>query len=291
MEGRPNTVPTAAPFIVGLSRSGTTLLRLMLDSHPDVAIPPETHFIPDVAKACQSAPDPRAAFVPALTSAWRWPDFHLESDLLAARIAELEPFDVGGGLRIFYGLYADRHGKRRWGDKTNYLSNLTLVQALLPEAHFVHIVRDGRDVAVSIKDLWWGPSSAGEAATYWDSGIRRARDQVPHLLHYVEVRYEDLVLDTEQQLRKICEFIQLPWHPSMLDYHRNAENRLGELASVTDPKTQRVITGEERRGIHAYVKRPPDASRLARWKSEMTASERARFEAIAGPLLRELSYD
>lgn len=279
------------PFIVGLSRSGTTLLRLMLDAHPELAIPPETHFIPEVAKACQAAADPRAAFSRGLTSASTWSDFHLAAEVLETRIGSIDPFDLGDALRAFYGLYAERFGKRRWGDKTNHLWNLKLIQHLLPEARFIHIVRDGRDVALSIKDLWWGPSSVAEAAEYWRSGIHKARGQVADLLHYREIRFEDLVLDTERHLRQLCDFIELDWHPAMLEYHRNAENRLLELNAFVDPKTRRAVTVEERRSTHAYVKLPPDASRIDRWRREMTAAEREGFAAIAGQVLRELGYD
>src|SRR5689334_4978208 len=138
-----------APFIVGLSRSGTTLLRLMLDAHPELAIPPETHFIPEGAKACQEPGAPRAASLKGFPSTSTWSDFHLAADMLEARIASIEPFDLSDALRAFYGLYAERFGKRRWGDKTNHLWNLKLIQSLLPEARFIHIVRDGRDVALS----------------------------------------------------------------------------------------------------------------------------------------------
>ena len=280
-----------APFVVGMSRSGTTLLRLMLDAHPELAIPPETHFIPVVAKACQTARDPRAAFLHGLTSTHTWSDFHIAADVLETRIANIEPFNMSDALRALYGLYAEGFGKPRWGDKTNHLWNLTVIQDLLPEARFIHIVRDGRDVALSIKDLWWGPNSVAEAAQYWKSGIQKARSQVVGLHHYREIRFEDLVLDTERHLRQLCDFIELAWHPAMLEYHRNAEDRLMELTSFLDPKTQKVVTVEERRSTHTYVKLPPDASRTHRWRREMTATEREEFAAIAGQMLDEFDYD
>ncbi len=280
-----------APFIVGLSRSGTTLLRLMLDAHPAIAIPPETHFIPAVAKACQNASDQHQAFLEALTSAFTWPDFHIDVDLLKSRIADCEPFNITDALRIFYTLYAERFGKRRWGDKSGYLWSMVLIQKLIPEARFIHIVRDGRDVALSVKDLWWGPNSVEEAAEYWNSGIQKARSQSADLLCYMEVRYEDLVLDTERELRKICDFSEIAWHPAMLAYYQTAENRLLELTTITDHNAHRIATAEERRHIHINVSRPPDASRIGNWKSEMSDTQKRHFAAIAGSMLREFGYD
>jgi hypothetical protein len=124
---------TPAPFIVGAERSGTTLLRLMLDAHPDLAVPPETHFIARTAEACQDASDPRQAFLETVTSHRRWGDFRIQGDLLAQRISTIEPFDLSAALRAFYELYAERLGKPRWGDKTpNYVHRMTLIQGLLP---------------------------------------------------------------------------------------------------------------------------------------------------------------
>lgn len=282
---------TPAPFIVGLGRSGTTLLRLMLDAHPDLAIPPETQFIPAVAKACQMAADPCHAFLQALTSAFTWTDFHLDVDLLQSRITSSEPFNITAALRAFYALYAERFGKQRWGDKSGYLWNMVRIQKLLPEARFIHIVRDGRDVALSIKDLWWGPNSVEEAAEHWHTGIQKARSQSAELRFYREVRYEDLVLDPERQLRQICDFVELAWHPAMLAYYRNAENRLAEFTAILDPSARRITTAEERRRIHSHVSQPPQASLIGKWKHELADTQKQHFAHIAGAMLSEFGYE
>ena len=84
---------------------------------------------------------------------------------MAERVFGIESFDLGEALRAFYGVYAGRFGKWRWGDKTtNYVRQMSLIHDLLPETRFVHIIRDGRDVALSTRDLWFGPDSVEEAA-------------------------------------------------------------------------------------------------------------------------------
>ena len=282
-----------APFVVGVGRSGTTLLRLMLDAHPQLAIPPETHFIPVVARACQDSSAPREAFLQALIAHPRWEDQHVDIELLRQRMARLEPFDPGDGLRAFYTLYAARFGKARWGDKTPpYQLEMPLIQSLLPEAHFIHLIRDGRDVALSIQGLWFGPSSIDEAARWWAARIRQTREQATGIAHYRELRYEDLVVHTEPNLRAICDFIHLPWHPAMLSYHGTAESRLQEMArGVVSPQSKKMITAEQRLAIHAFTRQPPQASRVNRWKREMSAADVRRFQRLAGPLLEELGYE
>src|SRR5713101_1771820 len=114
-----------APFVVGVMRSGTTLLRLMLDAHPELAIPGETWFIPEIAKACRESLDPRATFLTTLTGQQRWPIFQVDERRLAERLAGIDPFDVGAAFRAFYQLYAQRLAKTRWGDKSpSYLKHM-----------------------------------------------------------------------------------------------------------------------------------------------------------------------
>ena len=102
---------TPAPFIVGVGRSGTTLLRLMLDAHPDLAIPPETRFIPLAAQSCATATDPAKSLVETPTSRVHWPDFHVDGAVLAERLAAIEPFSLSAALHTFHVLYAERFGK------------------------------------------------------------------------------------------------------------------------------------------------------------------------------------
>lgn len=284
---------TPAPFVVGAERSGTTLLRLMLDAHPDLAVPPETHFIDRVAEACGDTPEPRRTFIETVTSHRRWGDFRVDGEELARRISGIEPFDLGEALRAFYGLYAQKFGKTRWGDKTpKYVHSMRLIHRLLPEARFVHIIRDGRDVALSTKDLWFGPDSVEEAARKWRSLIEKARRQSREVPHYLEIRYEDLVSETEPTLRRICEFVDLRWDPAMLAYHKTAEERMSEIyRDMETPRGKKVVRGEMRRSLHTLTGSPPQRDRVARWKAEMSAEDRKRFEEAAGETLRDLGYE
>ena len=280
-----------APFIVGTGRSGTTLLRMMLDSHPALAIPAETHFIPRVVANHEAASDPRASFIQTLASYPKWPDFVTDISELEHRVNQIRPFDLAHAFRAFYMLHAERFGKQRWGDKTpRYLQQMQLIQRVLPDARFIHLIRDARDVALSVKGLWFGPNSISEIAQWWAAGIRQARRQAKELNYYLEVRYEDLVCNTESTLRKICAFIDLPWHAAMLDYHQTAHKRLEAFQSVT-PDGKTVIDADKRRDIHRLTNKPPQASRVGRWRTEMSVPDRQHMEASAGGLLEKLGYE
>lgn len=288
-----------APFIVGAPRSGTTLLRLMLDAHPDLTIPPETYFIVRAIKRWRDASkrlsleNPVDAFYDEATGHRRWKDIHLDPDAFRRRLTEARPKEVGDAVRVFYRLYADKVGKPRWGDKTPfYVRRMKLIQDAVPEAHFIHIIRDGRAVTMSIKDLWFGPNTAEEGAEYWTARIGEGRRQVPRLDHYMEVRYEDLVVNPEPHLRQICDFLELPWNDRVLNYHKHVDERIAlEVPPEEVAPDGRVVSTAERQAIMERVSRPPDPTRINRWKTDMPEEDRRRFEAIAGPLLEELGYE
>jgi hypothetical protein len=280
-----------APFIVGVERSGTTLLRLMLDAHPALAIPGETWFIPTLVKSCADARDPRAEFYAALTSDERWPIFHLDEDRLAERVAPIDPFDLGDAVRAFYQLYAERFGKPRWGNKSpGYTPHMVIIQSLLPEARFIHIIRDGRDVALSIQRWRRGAdaSTIGDLAVRWMLRISVARYQLTDLRHYLEIRYEDLILRPEATMRIVADFIDLPWESAMLHYYEKAEERLLEYLSA--PPSLLTALGGDPLAKHTLTSGPPRPERIGAWRRDMAVSDQLQFAEAAGETLREFGY-
>jgi hypothetical protein len=280
-----------AIFIVGVARSGTTLLRLMLDAHPELAIPPETHFIPQVIRACDG-PEPQAGAFNVITQHRRWPDYGLEPEALRERLNSHRRLTAGDAMREFYALYASKHGKRRWGDKsTNYVRKMKAISSALPEARFVHLIRDGRDVALSLLAVHFGPETVEGAAEKWRDEIAKARKQGPRLPHYTEIRYEDLIADPEPVLRHVCEATDLPWDDAMLSYQERAGGRIAEIVRDFDRAEGETVTAGVRAAHQANVSKPLQSDRAARWRTEMAAADVATFERLAGGTLDELGYE
>jgi hypothetical protein len=282
-----------APFVVGVNRSGTTLLRLMLDAHPDLAIPPETHFVPDLIARAERRGVTAEDLVAVVVAQREWGDLGFTEEELLERFRSVSPLTATGALRSFYEAYAGRAGKSRWGEKTPaYAKSMVRIHRVLPEARFVHLLRDGRDVWLSRRKSSATPPSAARVAVRWKERIQRARDQAPRVPHYLEVRYEDLVLDTEPVLRRVCEFIELEFDPAMLEYHERAEERLAEMKRDLPARGQRPHQpASKRMAIHALTTEPPKAERVHRWRSQMPDSDRVEFEREAGDLLAELGYE
>ena len=281
------------PFIVGVTRSGTTLLRLMLDAHPDLAIPPETHFVPSLIKATRKRGITCEEAHAIVTGHRQWGDFNLDSAQLLERYCALDRIDPETTIRAFFELYAEREGKPRWGDKTpNYVKRMKQIENWIPEARFIHMIRDGRDAALSrFKRVLKEPPPMETVAERWVRKIEGARADGAGL-GYIEVQYESLVRDTEPELRRICEFLELPWHDSMLRYYERAADRLEEMhRDLPEAEGKPLRPADHRKEAHVLTSKPPDPSRLARWKQDMPAADIAAFEGVAAPLLRELGYE
>jgi hypothetical protein len=284
------------PIIVGAPRSGTTLLRFMLDSHPELAIPPETGFLhPACDLKRQGGETPEDVFQ-LLTSfpsdAPCWPDFDIEANRLRSELHRIQPFDVASGMRAFYRLYAERFNKRRFGDKTpSYCEHIERIGELLPEAHFVHIVRDGRDVALSLRPLWFSPGHDIETlARYWSRTVRAGRAGGSRARAYMEVRYEDLVREPVPQLEALCRFLQLPFHSDMVEYWLRTPERLREHKARFSADGVELVTHEQRLNQQRLTMQPPQVQSVFRWKTDMSTSERDEFQRVAGDTLAELGY-
>ena len=271
----------------------------MLDAHPELSIPPETHFLPRLIALYEGREPDTEQLVEAVETHAGWRDFGMdESELRAAFEGRAElaaPGDPAGAIRAFYAAYAARHSKPRWGDKTPvYIESIGLIGAALEEqARFVHLIRDGRDVAVSrgaraVKRGREATPARVEAET-WRRRIEGARAEAEGVAHYLELRYEDLIANAEGELRKVCGFIDLEFDPAMLAYHERASERLSELTDLPG-KRGKTRPGSERIAAHALTSEPPRADRVERWRSEMTRQEIADYEDVAGDLLAGLGY-
>jgi hypothetical protein len=285
------TMPFPMPVIVGVPRSGTSLLRMMIDAHPAMAIPPETGFLPALAELDPASDSAEAAWR-IITSFHTWPDFHLDAATLRATFDRLAPLTPADAARAFYRAYAARHGKARWGDKTpGYSAAIDRIAALLPEARFVHMIRDGRDVMVSVRALWFRPGDTVDAcASDWVQRIVAARALGANVPWYLEVRYEALVRQPEDTLRTICDFLELPFDPAMLSYYSGSAARLDEHEARYDADGRLIVAKADRLQNQRFVTEPPRGDRIGRWRTELTADEARRFADVAGEWLDRLGY-
>jgi hypothetical protein len=273
-------MPTAGPpvIVLGVRRSGTTLLRVMLDRSPELAIPDESYFVPQLARRHRRRVDP-GAFVDDLRRLPTLVEWSLSPEAVAGRLRD--GMTTGEAIAAVFEAYAAQRGKVRWGDKTPlYMEYLPLLERLFPEARFVHLIRDGRDAALSflavpsgiMTEGWGHPRNAEGFASQWATEVRSARALGGRVgpERYLEARYEELVVDPQAELRRVCAFARLDFDGRMLDY-------VGRTDSARKEHQQRL-------------NEPPRVG-VRNWRTEMPARDVAGFDAVAGDLLDELGYD
>jgi LPS sulfotransferase NodH len=265
-------------LVLGVSRSGTTLLRVILDRSPGVAIPDESFFVPLLARRHGHAVD-AARFVDDVGRIPTIRAWGLRPEDVAPRVQPGMP--TGEAIAAIFEAYAELSGKPRWGDKTPmYMRHLALLERLFPDAQYVHLVRDGRDAALSFLDMpegtftrtWAHPTTAAQFACLWRKEVSDAR-ALGHRVgagRYLEVAYEQLVADPDGVVSGVCEFAEIRFEPSMLAYT--------ESVDVSEkPHQQRLL-------------RPPTTG-VRSWREDMSPADVAAFEAVAGALLQELGYE
>jgi len=272
------------PFIVGVIRSGTTLLRLMLNAHPELAIPPESYFPLKLAPLRRRYERPEGfateRFVLDLDSDPRAEDFRrnweLDLDVVRRALASDPPIDYSDAVRALYRAYATSKGKCRYGDKTPYfVMRMPELVGLFPEARFIHLIRDGRDVACSLVERGlWQAKDFTQAAHLWREWIEKGRSSGLRLgpERYVEIHYEDLVRDPDGTLRRVCDFIEIEY---------------SQGGTYLDHALAEIPAHEHHQ--HPNITLAP-TPQIRDWRSEMSASDLAMFEAIAGGTLTQLGH-
>jgi hypothetical protein len=270
------------PFLVGCNRSGTTMLRGMFDSHPEVAVPPEAYFVVPALRRASTYEQGAALDLDRLLADLRNnPSFRRNWQLTAESLQSLRehpPVDTAHALTDLYACYARERGKVRYADKTpQHVLHVDLLAGAFPQSRFVHLVRDGRNVVPSLLESPHGPTRFADAAEYWRNRVLAGRRSGARLGpdRYHEIRYEDLVADPEPKLRELCEFLDLEYGPEMLEYPARA----GELVAGTFDARQ-----------HLGVARPPTRN-VRDWRNTMPPHQVRVFEEIAGDALDVFGYE
>jgi hypothetical protein len=251
---------THAPiFVGGLQRSGTTLMRTLLDRHPHIAgIPEEARFLQD---------ERFELFFSGLLV-----QYSKRCGLLGIGAAELD-HAVAAFVDSLFAPYTSRKGAHRWAEKTTTnILRIDYLSRLFPDAQFIHMIRDPRDILCSRKQgtarrkPQWAMFTAEIVAPEW---VRRITAGLPwrgQPERYLEVRYEHLAHDPEATLRRVLAFLGEPWCPAVLD------------AAPEDARVAKPL-------------RPVFASSIGRWKSELSREEVACIQSIAGDTMALLGYE
>ncbi len=272
-------------FIVGCPRSETTLLRHIVSAHPKILITAEAHWIPQWYEERKGL-TPEGLVTPELISELlahpKFPLLLLPPGEVMGLTCNGEAMSYASFVTAIFNQCGKRRGKDLVGNMTpDSVRKIDTLHSLWPMARFVHLIRDGRDVALSLMN-WprvstkkpgtfetWKDDPVSTAAFWWELNVRAGRNAGKSLgpdLYY-EMRYESLISDPKNECRKLCELLDLPYDNSMLHYYREPVLRKG------------------------IKERQPITQGLRDWRTQMSLKDVERFEAAAGVLLEELGYE
>jgi len=280
------TGPNPYLFVVGAARSGTTLLQRMLDAHPMLAVVNETYWLPRKYRERTGLTRDglvTPALFPLLLHSPKFERMGLDEDDLR-RIAGGAPSRYPEFVARLFDEYARRQGKQLAGDKTpGYVRRVAQLHELWPEARFVHIIRDPRDVCLSLLDWSGGERTVGQfgtwhldravsAALYWRYCVALGREAGETLGTglYFETRYEHLITATETELGRLCQFLNIPFHSAMQSYH--------------------VGRTRAKPGRSSKAQWLPPTCGLRDWRTQIAPDRCASIEVAIGELMHELGY-
>ena len=269
-------LPTVPFFVVGNPRSGTTLLRSILCGHSQIDIPDETGFLAHLGRY-QSRRLSREEIEQLVGDLGRmnheWSGLVDDVDTFCESLPEST---LRHALDALYRIKTN--DAARWGDKgPSYVRVLPTINKIFPDAKFIHIIRDGRDSVLSALKKWsdryWYYDTYYLLQT-WKQNVTLGRQAASWLgpERYLEIRYEELVENTEATVRKICDFLDEPFEATMLENTAAGKRIAGP-------------TG------HHEVAAPVSVGSVANWKTKMTVFDQKLSEQMVGPLLRDLGYD
>ena len=248
-------------FVIGSPRSGTTLLRLILDSHPRISCGEETHFLRDLEAVVGRNWDLVATY--GLSREW-WIEH------------------IRGLYEAFQAEVLTRSGKTRWAEKDpTYTLHLPFIEELFPTAVYVHLLRDGHDVVASFRDRWGYKSAARAARSEWARYVTAARDLGTRLPadRFLELRYEELVADPAGQGQRLFDFVGETWEPTVLDFDPKDHSATDRYQWFT---AQRREAGGDGSTIYQ--------SRVGAGGRSLDPMLRTILRRRHGDLLRELGY-
>lgn len=269
-------------FIVGSPRSGTTLLRFILSSHPGIYIPEETGFIPfllrnqDLTK--ELSEDAIARILRKIAALnYLWEDAPRYLNELVTSHGQVYLADI---LDFLFTQKIKPHNAERWGDKTPlYVRYIPKIHKIFPKAQFIHMIRDGRDATLSAQKKWGIDKYFYMDNNYllknWVVNVRAGMNAAELLgtNQYFEVRYEDLVATPESTIKSLCDYLDEEFFPEMINH--------SILAKKVGPGPN----------LHHEVLSPISTSSIHRWKQEMDEFTQKLALRTAGSLLNELDYE
>jgi hypothetical protein len=269
-------------FIVGSGRCGTSLLKVMLEGHSRICLPPaETQAMPYFVNR-YGRHNPLSIDIDEFLGLPGVKAMGVDRAEISARLNGEGKAPLAEVFRAAFDAYTDARGKTIWGEKTpTNVLYMDLIADMFPDARFIHMIRDGREVAASLAEMPWGPSTPVKGAFRWVELVSGGRRYGADLTdsRYMEIKLERLVLNPTEELRRACSFLGVPYEPQMHNYVERVKLR---RESAKGPK-KGVADATQ------HLDKEPTTG-LRDWTRGLSSFEQWAIEATCRPLLAQLDY-
>lgn len=269
-------------FVVGVGRSGTTLLQAMLSSHPRIGIPPETSFFQrfdPIREPFGADPLPVNRlddYLEQFFGSLEWETLALDREAVEQRIRQGDR-SARSILLAILAEYRRQTDRPRIGEKTPlHARYVPRIRQVFPEARFIHIFRDPRDVVASRLRMPWSNGATRDETRLWVKIMQAHLDClrcIPRPL-YTGVQFESLIAEPEVELRRLCAFLGEAYDPSMLSFHERSEPGFDKREESWKGMTHRPLSDRS----------------IGRYKRDLSMRQIAQIERLAGPLLGRFGY-
>ena len=256
-------------FIIGCPRSGTTLIRVILDSHPNICCGPETHLIRNLKPIKDN-----------IHENWnRLEPYGLTENIANKKLSEI--------FSIFHENYMKLKNKKRWAEKTpDNIFYIDVINEFFPNCQFINVIRDGRDVVCSYKDRW-GRVIIYTAIKNWNEAAEltyRFRKQFDDK-RYMEIRYEKLIKNPEEETKRMMNFLGEEWFPDLLEHHKKEHDFWFNVETGKN-----IDFKKEKKPIRHSPSRPIFSSSIGKWKKNLNILEKLIVNISLNKNLKKLGY-
>ncbi len=267
-------------FIVGMPRSGTTLLRTVVDAHPEISIGPESHYVNywmyKFRYLALSRPTDYEFFVKKLTEGRYLDRAGLSRDSVRQRLCGCEPRTHAAIFSTLLTMYAEKNGKMRCGDKTpQHYKYISVLLDWFPQGRVVFVQRDPRSVIASLINVPWTHNYVYLHAREWvESCI--AQERWADDSRVLVVKYEVFVRNPDQETARLMEFLDCEFNPAVLEARQYTHGDNAEEGWAKQYWEQ--------------VRKPVSTINIDKWQSTLSKNQIALTEHLAGEWMKKYGY-